>query len=298
MEPSPDPNEERPAPGYWRYAAERTVASIAVIWLGLTLIFVVFYIVPDDPARQFAGKGANAETIAAARQYLELDEPLHVQYRTFMGNALTFDLGFSWYNRESTNEIVKDVLPETAKLVGSALAIAVFIGIPLGLAWKRWPRRAGPVGASLSYLGFSAWSLSVAALLTRVLYVNADIDSDWVYTDLLPALALAGLPLANYIRISRLAAREGRGRANAFALFAKLGVLDVAWLFGATVLIESWFAVPGLGWTTVRAVNNYDIPTVEAILVAVLYVQVGFTLVADLTGAALTKQWPRFYPNR
>src|SRR4051794_10384983 len=96
---SPASPEERPAPSWMQYAVERVVASVVVLWLGLTLVFVLFYVVPADPAKQFAGKGANAESIAKAKHVLGLDHSWLEQYRLFLTRTLEGDFGYSWYNR-------------------------------------------------------------------------------------------------------------------------------------------------------------------------------------------------------
>jgi peptide/nickel transport system permease protein len=311
------------APSYRCYAVERIVFSLIVLWLGLTFIFVMFWVVPEDPGVLFAGKGADAGTVEASRKYLHLDQSLVDQYGMFLGRIVRGDLGYSWYNRESVGGIVRNAVPVTASLVGGALTLALLFAVPLGLVWGRsrtggryW---GGPLRA-FSYLGVSLWSVWTALILLRLLTLGHVFEVvgyreffnpppgapggplEWAYGLVLPWICLALAPAAIYLRIMRQSVAEERAdpqsmsRPKVVAVMTKLVTLDIAWLFGATVLIEALFALPGLGYTTIQALQNFDLPTMVGIFVAVLFIQVAVTLIADLVGAALSKNWPRGYP--
>src|SRR4029078_4411427 len=106
-----------------------------MLFLAVTIVsYVLFFIIPADPAKQFAGKGANPETIAKAKHYLGLDRPIYYQYYRFLERLVVHqDLGHSWYNRESVNTIIKDAAPVTASLVFGGAFFWLMTVIPLGL---------------------------------------------------------------------------------------------------------------------------------------------------------------------
>src|SRR3954453_22783477 len=90
-----------------------------MLFLAVTMVaYILFFIIPADPGKQFAGKGATPATVAKANHYLGLDRPIYFQYYTFLERLVVHqNLGHSWYNRESVNTIIKDAAPVTATLV-------------------------------------------------------------------------------------------------------------------------------------------------------------------------------------
>ena len=125
------------APSYRCYAVERIVFSLIVLWLGLTFIFAMFWVVPEDPGVLFAGKGADAGTVEASRQYLHLDQSLVDQYGMFLGRVVRADLGYSWYNRESVGRTNnwEQLSPIPAEFIEAMLE-----------AWD-WLEHRGPLSA-------------------------------------------------------------------------------------------------------------------------------------------------------
>jgi peptide/nickel transport system permease protein len=315
MERSPEAAEELPAPSYRRFALERIAASLVVVWLGLTLLFVLFFVVPSDPAVQFAGKGADASTIRRARHDLRLDRSLPEQYLFFLGRFAKGDLGYSYYNRESVGFIATFAAPLTGAVAGGGMLLGLFIGVPVGLLLSRRRRPIGMPARGLtvlavSFMGFPA-ALGVFLLAGHIhalwaLTGYCDFFSppagrcggpvDWARHLFLPWICL-GLPLAAiYVRIVRVLGNEVRAdgsRKHSGATLARLLVLDASWIMGATVFAEILFQIPGLGRIAVASLNNFDLPTTLGILEFLLFLQVAIYLVGTLVGGAFSRDWRR-----
>src|SRR6476646_5881007 len=106
-----------------------------MLFFAVTVVsYILFFIIPADPAKQFAGKGANADTIAKAKHFLGLDKPVYQQYGNFVWRLVYHhDLGHSWYNRESVNQIIGDAAPVTASLVLGGAFFWLLVSIPIGV---------------------------------------------------------------------------------------------------------------------------------------------------------------------
>ena len=113
-----------------------------MLFLAVTVVaYILFFIIPADPAKQFAGKGANADTIAKAKAFLGLDDPIYIQYLKFLKRLVIHqDLGFSWYNREDVNQIIMDAAPVTASLVLGGAFFWLLLAIPIGVLSALRPR--------------------------------------------------------------------------------------------------------------------------------------------------------------
>ena len=110
----------------------RRFAFLILVLFGMSLItFTVSHIVPADPIRTIAGQRASKETIEIYRKQYGMDKPLPVQYHIYMKNLLQGDLGESIISRRPVLEDLKDYFPATLELVGSAIFLALIIGIPL-----------------------------------------------------------------------------------------------------------------------------------------------------------------------
>jgi peptide/nickel transport system permease protein len=112
----------------------RRFAFLILVLFGMSLItFTVSHIVPADPIRIIAGQRATQETIEIFRKQYGMDKPLAVQYLIYMKNLLQGDLGESIISRRPVLEDLKDYFPATLELVGTAIFLALIIGIPLGV---------------------------------------------------------------------------------------------------------------------------------------------------------------------
>ena len=141
-----------------RYLIRRLLWAVLLFFAVTVVSYILFFVIPADPARQFAGKGATAATIAKARHYLHLDEPIYQQYGRFVWRLVYHhDLGHSYNNRDIVNHIIADAAPVTASLVIGGALFWMLIAIPIGVLSALRPRSLLDRGAMMFVLiGISA----------------------------------------------------------------------------------------------------------------------------------------------
>jgi peptide/nickel transport system permease protein len=284
----------------------RRLVYLLPVWLGVSLLaFGLGRLAPGDPARDVLGRTTGRQPtereVAAERHRLGLDRALPVQYLSWLGGAVRGDLGTSYTTGEPVSQAIGRTLPATLQLAGAAFLLAVALGLPLGLlaAAKSWTwvdhliRAAALLGASIPafWLGY----LLILVFAVRIHLLPAFGPGGPSHL-VLPAFTLALFDLAMLARLTRAAMLETLGedyvqtaRAKGLreretlirhALRAALVPL-VTWtgmsfgfLFGYSVVVETVFAWPGLGYATVLAVQARDYPFLQAfvLLMGTLFV--------------------------
>jgi peptide/nickel transport system permease protein len=274
----------------------RRLAYVVVVWLGVSLIaFGLGRLAPGDPARDVlartTGRQPTEREIAAERRRLGLDQPLPVQYLSWLGGAVRGDLGTSYTTGEPVSQAISRTLPATLQLAGAAFLLAVGIGLPLGLlaAARAWSwldhliRAAALLGASIPafWLGY----LLILVFAVRLQLLPAFGPGGPAHL-VLPAFTLAVFDLAMLARLTRAALLEqlgedyiqtarakGLSERRTLAKHALRSALIplVTWtgmsfgfLFGYSVVVETVFAWPGLGYAAVLAVQARDYPFLQA----------------------------------
>src|SRR5260221_7149870 len=117
----------------WTFLSRRILQAIPVLF-GISIItFVLVYYLPADPARMYAGPSATVETVARIRHELGLDQPLWVQYLTYMGRTLHGDLGFSYRKQVEVTQLILGRIPYTAALTLGGIFVELAIGLPVGI---------------------------------------------------------------------------------------------------------------------------------------------------------------------
>jgi peptide/nickel transport system permease protein len=207
-----------------RYLIRRLLWAVMLFFAVTIVAYILFFIIPADPARQFAGKGANPETVAKARAYLGLDDPIYVQYYNFVKRLVVHqDLGHSWYNRESVNQIVADAAPVTASLVIGGAIFWMLIAVPIGVLSALRPRSLLDRGAMVFVLiGISAHPIWIGLIFAWLFGYKwgltpitgyADVFNpppgqaggpvQWAYHLILPWMTFMILFAALYVRMIR-----------------------------------------------------------------------------------------------
>ncbi|MGH1491816.1 MAG: ABC transporter permease [Acidimicrobiales bacterium] len=150
----------------------RLLTSLIVVLGVVTITFVVARIVPSDPASLYAGPRARPAQVEQVRQDLKLDEPLHSQYLSYLGDLSQGDLGISFATRRSISQDLTDFLPATLELALTATVLSMVIGIPLGVFAAA---RRGRIGDGIVRL-FAVTNVSVpvfwSALLLQLLFAS------------------------------------------------------------------------------------------------------------------------------
>jgi peptide/nickel transport system permease protein len=287
-----------------------TVATICVLG------FVLLYANGADVARRIVGDTASAEIVERKRQELGIDRPLLTQFFDWASNALTGDLGRSWFSGQDVTDALAARLPVTLSLTIGAVLVTALVGVLLGVLAAS---RRGGVDRTIqtaSVVAAAVPGFLVALVLALVFgiwlrwlpatgYVRLE-DSvfGWLATITLPVVALSIGAIASvaqqvrgsmvdalrldYVRTLRAHGLPRRSvlyrhvlRNAAGPALSVLGLQFVV-LFGGAVVVEQVFSLPGLGQTAVSATVGGDVPLVMGILVATAILVLAVNLIVDL----------------
>jgi peptide/nickel transport system permease protein len=302
-------------PAMTAFLIRRTAFAIVTLFAVLTVVFVIVRILPGDPAQLILGDQASREAIEALHLKLGLDQPILVQYASFLANALRGDWGVSMVTGQPVLGEVLNVLPWTIDLTLVSLALGVAIGVPLGVwAAVRRNRLADYVVrvASLAGLSFPAFVSAIILLFLfaiefhwfPVISARKGNLQAWAQSITLPAISL-GLNCAAYItRVTRSAMLEvlsedyvrtarAKGAPQRIVIWrhalrnALMPIITVAGLYmstliGNSVLTEIVFSRPGLGKLIVGALNQRDYTMLQGMMVIYTLAVVVVNLLSDL----------------
>lgn len=291
-----------------RYILNRVLVAILTMFILATATFFLLRLVPGDP---FAGPKVVPEVKERLRIHYGLDKPLAEQYLIYMGNILHGDFGYSLAKRgHRVNKVIKDAFPASLDLGIRAMIIAIIFGIFFGIIAAL--NRGKPLDyltVILVLIGISVPSFVVAALLQYFFGVYLKIlpvaryESFW--HTLLPAFALSlgtMAVLARYMRASMLEVMtadyiktaKAKGLRNTQivirhqirnALFPILTILGpaIAMVLTGSFIIESIFAIPGLGRHYVLAMQNLDYTLVMGLTLFFGFFLIVMNLLVDFT---------------
>lgn len=276
-----------------------------VIWLVVSIVFLLIHLVPGDPILQMLGEGAPAADVAATRHAYGLDEPLSQQYLHYWKGVLRGDLGPSLRFNQNVGRLIAQRYPYTLQLTVAALLVALIISIPAGVrsAQRRgkWDDKTLSV-VSLFGLSFPNFALGpILILLFSIKLGLLPVSGSGTLAHLvLPAITMGGSLAAILTRMVRTSMLEelgqdyirtarAKGLAERTVVYrhalrnAMLPVLTVLGLqFGAllagAIVTEKIFSWPGIGRLTVDAIGNRDYFLVQGCILAIglTYVLVNF----------------------
>jgi peptide/nickel transport system permease protein len=307
------------ASSFWGMLTLRLLGVLVIVAVLSVLIFGMMYLIPGDLVRTLLGlRPASPEIVAAIREQYRLDDPLALQYVNWLGNALQGDLGTSIRYQVPVSEAIASRIPLTATLAVMAMIIAAVVAIPLGVvAARRHQTGVDRALTGISVVGLSAPAFVVALLLLYLFAFYLPIfpvyggGTDFVsrlYYLVLPSIALAVGLGAILMRLTRAAMIESL--ASDYITFARsrglseLRVLGLAlrnssipiitaaglvftYVIGGTILVETAFALPGLGLMLQDAVLFKDVALVQALVLLVAVVIALITVAIDLTYAVI-----------
>jgi ABC-type dipeptide/oligopeptide/nickel transport system permease component len=292
-----------------RYLRIRASYAIPVIWLVVSVVFLLIHLVPGDPILQMLGEGAPAADIAATRHAYGLDVPLGKQYLHYWNGVLHGDLGPSLRFNQSVTSLILRRYPYTLQLTLAALLVAILISIPAGVrsAQRRgkWDDKLLSV-VSLFGLSFPNFALGPILILFLAIKLGwLPVSGSGTLANLvLPAITMGGALAAiltrmvrtsmleelgqDYIRTARAKGLPERTVVYRHALRnAMLPVLTVLGLqFGAllagAIVTEKIFSWPGIGRLTVDAIGNRDYFLVQGCILAIGLTYVAVNFLTDL----------------
>ncbi len=296
--------------------------SVLTVLLATLLVFVALQALPGNLATQLLGKDATPAAVAQLDAALHLDRPAWRRYLDWLGGALHGDFGTSLVSHQPVLTEAGGYLRNTAMLAGivivAGITLSLVLGVVAGLTRDRWPDLAI---SGLSLLGMSVPEFTVSTLLVLVFAVQlawfpavvtagpTASAGDLMQVIWLPAAALTVVMAAYIIRMMRtsmidvmageyvtLARIRGLSgprivfrHALPNALLPTLNVIavNIAWLVGGVVVVESIFNYPGIGTLMLQAVHDRDLPVLQFIAVLGAVTFVVCNLLADLAAVWL-----------
>lgn len=289
----------------------------------ITLAFVLIHVAPGDPATLLLGDytGVTPQVIEELRAHLGLGKPLPVQYVKYMANALRGDFGRSFRTNQPVLREIAGQAPFTVVLAVAGVALAILVGVPAGiLSGLRRNSAVDYVVTTISMLWLSSPSFWFAILLIYFLsyrlgwfpVFGAGAWGDWrslAWHLVLPAVAVGVRSAALVARMTRssmlevlqqdyvrTARAKGLGTAaivirhalrNAAIPVITIVGLDVAYLVGGAVVVETVFARPGLGKLVVDAIYARDYPMVQGAIMVFAFGILFVNLLVDLSYAVV-----------
>jgi peptide/nickel transport system permease protein len=300
-----------------RFLLGRVAATLPVMGVVATIVFLLLRLAPGDPAAILAGDAASPEQIAAIRARLGLDQPMLVQFANWIVRLVQGDLGTSIISNQPVARLIGDRIEPTLALALTTIVFAVVVAVPLGVlaAWRHgtWIDRAV---MALSVVGFSVpvfvlgylWIFGLAMEL-RWLPVQGYVSPRnglWPALErlILPTLTLSVIYIALIARITRASVLDVLGedyvrtarakgvgertvlshhalRNAAVPIISVIGI-GVALLISGVVITESVFNLPGLGRLTVDAVLARDYPVIQGVILLFSFLYVLINLGVDV----------------
>lgn len=307
------------------YVLKRVVTSLGVLLVFALLTFFLVHLTPGDPATLIvSGERFEAKRVEAIRQQMGLDKPLHVRLGNYFLKLAQGDLGSSFFSNLPVSHLLASRIPLTFVLAAISMLIALAIALPTGIlaAVKRgsaWDQAF----MLLALFGVSMPSFWLALVLVLVFSVQLGwfpvvgtvfaTPTDWVRNLTLPAVAVGFSQAALIARMTRASllevlrqdyvaltarAKGLRGRVvilkhalpnAAFPIITVIG-MSIAFLIGGVVIIETVFALPGVGHLLINAVARRDYHVIQGVLLFIAALNVAMNLLVDVLYVVIDKR--------
>lgn len=305
---------------YLKAAGRRFLAGIPVFLVVTFAATALSGLAPGSAAQLILGENATPEQIAALNAQYGYDLPVLQRYAVWLGKLVQGDLGVTLYSQQSVARLLVDRAAVTFEIAVLAMALSLLVGVPLAMVTATRP--GGALDKAL--VAVSSVMLSVPTFVIVVLlgFVFAIVlrwlpATGWIPfgEDPLGNLRCAALPVlclsvhqaASFYRVARsefiavlqedyvvVARAKGLSTARIMAthvfrpalpqILTVMG-LSMTYLLGGSFIVESYFAVPGIGWTVLSAVSNHDFPVLQAILSLTVVIFVVVFMLVDLAYA-------------
>jgi peptide/nickel transport system permease protein len=307
------------------YVFGRLIAAVPVLLGVSVVIFLLMKLIPGDAAQVLAGPSATRDEVELIREDLGLNEPLHVQYGKWLARAVRGDLGRSIELRAPVTTMVLERFKNTAILASASMLLAVVVGVSAGVISATQPLsafdRLAMIGALFGnsmptfWLGLVlilVFSLGLGLFPSNGMY---DIRSgssgfvDLLHHLVLPSITLAGVSAAILARVTRSSMLEvinreyvttarakglndsrviwGHALKNAMLPVVTVMGVQMGYLLGGSILVETVFSWPGLGLQLFRAISSRDLPLVQGGVMLVSAIFVFLNLAIDVLYAFL-----------
>ncbi len=289
------------------FIAIMVTITVSVIAFGLLRL-------SGDLAAELAGDDATEAEIAAVAKAYGLDRPLYVQYLDWAAHAVSGDLGQSIFSNEPVWEILTGAVPTTAKLAVMALTLAICLAIPLGIVaavfQNTWIDRLALIVAVGGQAVPNFWFGLMMILLFGVILRWTPISGQETLAHfILPTITVALTTIPQKMRITRAGMievlqsdyiRTARAKGlparsvifkhalrNAILPVVSLTMVNFGFLLGGTVVVETIFALNGLGFEAFQAIIRQDFPVLQSVVLFISVIYILLTLIADIINAQL-----------
>lgn len=294
-----------------KYILRRSIIVFPTALAVVTLVFLILHLAPGDPARIGLGQVASSEDIERARAQLGLDDPLFIQYVRFLARMVTGDLGSSFITHEPVAGLIMSRLPVTLQLTFMAMLLSTIVGVSAGvISAVRRNTAYDYLTLTAAVIGYCTPNFWLALLLILVFSVNLRwlpsigkqaLDLKYV---ILPTLSLSAPLIAIIARLTRAGMLEvinsdyvrtarAKGLAeravisrhalrNALIPVVTVLGLQLGSLLGGTVVVETIFSWPGIGWLLFSGISQRDYPVVQGVVLFYSIVFMFVTLAVDI----------------
>jgi len=297
-----------------RYLFLRVLYTLPVIWLVVSLVFLLIHLVPGDPILQMLGEGAPVTDVQAARHAYGLDQSLGRQYLNYWEGVLRGDLGPSLRFNQSVTRLIAQRYPYTLQLTLAALLVAVLLSVPAGVrsAQRRnqWDDRVLSVVSlfGLSFPNFALGPILILIFAIKLGWLPVSGSGSLAHF-VLPAITMGGARAAiltrmvrtsmleelgqDYIRTARSKGLSERsviyGHALRNAMIPVITVLGLQFgaLLAGAIVTETIFSGPGVGRLTIQAISNRDYYLVQGCILAIGLTYVAVNFLTDLLYTSL-----------
>jgi ABC-type dipeptide/oligopeptide/nickel transport system permease component len=299
-----------------RQILTRLLLTLPVVWLVVSLVFLLIHLVPGDPIQMMLGDGATPADISALRHQYGFDQPLGMQYIQYWAGVVRGDLGQSIRMHDSVGHLIEQRYPYTLGLTLSSLGFGLLLALPAGiLAAVRRGKWVDQALSVVSLFGLSVPAIALGPVLILVFSIvlgwlpvsgaNATGSNtiDWRYL-VLPSIAMGASLAAILTRMVRTAMLEELGQdyirtarakglsetavvirhalPNALVPIVTVVGLQFGALLAGAIVTETIFSWPGLGRLTVSAISNRDYALVQGCLLSIGLTYVLVNLLTDL----------------
>jgi peptide/nickel transport system permease protein len=298
------------------FVLRRVLLTIPTLFVMSVIVFLIIRLVPGDPVRTMLGFRATDGNVAELRRQLGLDRSLFDQYVSWITALMHGDLGKDIVSHAALSELLSQRLPVTFELTGLSMLIAVLVGVPLGVkaaVGGKWLNRLTEgfvvfgisvpdfwlgiilvllFAATLEWLppsGYMPFSrsplLNLRYMALPVLTLAVGEAAYILRTTRSAVTAVMGRPFVTFLRAKGIRNRRivfGHALRNAGPSIATVIGIQVGVLLGGAIIIETMFALPGVGRLVVTGINQRNYPTVQVGVLAIATIFIVVSLITDL----------------
>jgi peptide/nickel transport system permease protein len=306
-----------------QFLIRRIFWAIFLFFVATIITYLIFWVIPSDPAKLAAGRAATQADIDRVRHFLHLDRPIWEQYYYFVKNMVVHgSLGQSFVNRQSVDARIGADAPVTASLVFGGAVLWLSLSIPVGMTLVLIGISAHPVWLGLIFSYFIGYKLHLTPIAGYCNFfpgapgAQCDGPVQWAYHMILPWVTFMILFAALYVRLVRANVMEtmnedyvrtarAKGasqsrvmvqhvlRNSLLPVVTILG-MDLGLALGGAIFTEGIFDLPGLGHEVINAYNFDDLPMITGIVVFSTLCVIVFNFIVDVTYGFLD---PRIRPS-